>query len=88
MKLERQLLGSMILDPDRLELIAKIRTGIRLKSSAHQIIFRAIVARFHAQPKAPIDLVVIADDLRRSARLVQVGGPEYLAAIINAASPS
>jgi replicative DNA helicase len=78
---EQSVLGSILIDAD-----AILRVGDFLKSGdfyrqQHADIYEAMLA-LHAQ-REPIDLVTLGDELKRRARLDEVGGPAYLTSLMN-----
>src|ERR687895_2775818 len=79
---EQSVLGSILIDAD-----AILRVGDSLKPGdfyrpQHGEIYEAIRA-LHGQ-REPIDLVTLGDELARRERLEAVGGPAYLANLMNA----
>src|SRR5918996_630437 len=79
---EQSVLGSILIDAD-----AILRVGDFLKPgdfyrAQHGEIYEAMLA-LHGQ-REPIDLVTLGDELSRRDRLDEVGGPAYLASLMNA----
>lgn len=74
---EMSTLGSMLLSRDAIadvtEIIKKPADFFR---PAHQTIFQAIVARY--LDGAPVDPIVLADDLTKSGDVTRIGGASYL----------
>jgi replicative DNA helicase len=76
---ERAVLGTMLLDNDTIPLVIELLQKETFYSSAHQIIFDAIVSLFdHA---VAVDLTTLCDELKRRNVLDAVGGPGYLASL-------
>jgi replicative DNA helicase len=78
---EQSVLGSILIDAD-----AILRVGDFLKPGdfyrqQHGEIYEAMLA-LHGQ-REPIDLVTLGDELGRRDRLEEVGGPAYLATLMN-----
>jgi replicative DNA helicase len=78
---EHSVLGSILIDAD-----AILRVGDFLKPgdfyrAQHGEIYQAMLA-LHGQ-REPIDLVTLGDELGRRDRLEEVGGPAYLASLMN-----
>ena len=78
---EQSVLGSILIDAD-----AILRVGDFLKPGdfyrqQHGEIFEAMLS-LHGQ-REPIDLVTLGDELSRRDRLEEVGGPAYLASLMN-----
>ena len=78
---EQSVLGSILIDAD-----AILRVGDFLKPGdfyrqQHGEIYEAMLA-LHGQ-REPIDLVTLGDELGRRDRLEEVGGPAYLASLMN-----
>src|ERR671914_3000550 len=78
---EQRVLGSILIDAD-----AILRVGDFLKPgdfyrAQHGEIYEAILA-LHGQ-REPTDLVTLGDELGRRNRLEEVGGPAYLATLMN-----
>jgi replicative DNA helicase len=78
---EMALLGAMIFDNEVIgDVVEIINSPEALAFPAHKVVFEAIL-RLHLERK-PIDLVVLRDDLAKDRRLEQVGGAEYLMALV------
>ena len=75
-------LGSMLLDSDAV--VSAIETKIDAESfykPAHRVIFRAILDLFDRNEA--IDIVTLTNKLRNIGKLDEVGGPVYIADLIN-----
>jgi replicative DNA helicase len=74
-------LGSMLLSRDAVaDMTDVIKNPEDFYRPAHQTIFRAIVARYNAG--APIDPIVVNDDLIRSGDIDRIGGVTYLSHLV------
>lgn len=79
---EAAVLSACILSPDAFVEISPNLKGIDFFSQANRHIYEAIVA-LDAE-NTPADAVTVAQKLKSKDRLRQVGGPSYLAQILNA----
>ncbi len=77
---ERAVLGALIMDPERLDLIADQLTAADFFRAVHQQIFRAIIRLKDAS--RPVDLTTLREELTRSGDLGDVG-PAYLASLLD-----
>jgi replicative DNA helicase len=78
---ERSVLGAILLHNDAFNLTAEVIDAGDFFRDAHRRIFDKMVKlseRSHA-----IDLVTLKDELGRSGELEQVGGPAYIAALVD-----
>ncbi len=73
---EMSVLGTMIISKDALETVAEILKTEYFYLESHQIIFDTII-KLHDSKKS-IDLVVLAEELKRINKLDKVGGISYL----------
>lgn len=83
---ERSVLGSLLLDPSTLPKALEILQPEDFYWEAHQIIYKAILA---TEAKGqPIDLITVAEELRRNDQLEKIGGVEYLRLILDSVPTS
>ena len=78
---ERAVLGAILLHPDAFNLAAEVVDSGDFFRDAHRRIFDKmvnLVERGHA-----VDLVTLKDELGRSGELDEVGGPSYIAALVD-----
>lgn len=78
---ERGVLGSLIIDPEAMTLVAD---WLRLEDfyrDAHQIIYGAILAL--AERNTPADFITLCDLLEQQGQLAHVGDASYLTALIS-----
>jgi len=79
---EQSVLGSILIDPDAILKVADFLRPADFYRQQHSDIYESMVA-LHAQ-REPIDLVTLGDELARREHLEAVGGPAYLATLMNA----
>ncbi len=77
---EQSLLGGILLDNDGLPSAMEILTGDEFYREAHRVIFRAIQDLF--ERNEPVDLVTVVSLLSEKNQLDAVGGPTYLASLV------
>jgi replicative DNA helicase len=78
---EQGLLGCCLIAAEPCSLLASVRNPTALfYMEAHRLIAEAAIALY--QDGAPVDCVTVGAELRRRGKLEQVGGPEYLVAIV------
>jgi replicative DNA helicase len=78
---EQGVLGSILLFNEYLDEVADIITADHFYLDAHQRIYRAIL-RLHEAKVHAFDAVTVAEALSRSDELKEIGGADYLAAVI------
>lgn len=76
---EMCVLGSMMLDANKIDTVLKIIDGDCFYREDHMKIFDVLYAMHHRG--APIDLVLVRDELIQRSDLVAVGGVDYLVAL-------
>src|ERR671918_2425643 len=79
---EQSVLGSILIDRDAVLKVADFLRPADFYRQQHSDIYEAMLA-LHGQ-REPIDLVPLGDELARRDRLEGVGGPAYLATLMNA----
>jgi replicative DNA helicase len=79
---EQSVLGSILIDPEAILRVADFLRPPDFYRQQHADIYEAMLA-LHAQ-REPIDLVTLGDELERRERLQPVGGPAYLASLMDA----
>jgi replicative DNA helicase len=85
---EAAVLGSMIIDPERIsEVLEQLRTDAFYRIE-HQIIFDALVTLYEKNKGEAIDAVLLRDELEKRKQLEDVGGVEYLAKILDSVPSS
>jgi len=78
---EQSVLGSILIDADAILKVADFLRPVDFYRSQHASIYTGMLS-LHAQ-REPIDLVTLGDDLRRRNELDAIGGPAYLATLMN-----
>src|SRR3979411_2960016 len=78
---ERSVLGAILLHNDAFNLAAEVIDSGDFFRDAHRRIFDKMVKL--AERSGAIDLVTLKDELRRSGELDEVGGPAYIAALVD-----
>lgn len=79
---EAALLGSVLLDNQALDDVGHLVRPQDFASSAHQTIYEVMV--YLRKSGKPIDSVILHDELLKRNFLDRVGGPEYLAKVLEA----
>jgi replicative DNA helicase len=83
---ERGVLGSLLMDPSTLPKALEILQPSDFYWDVHQIIYKAILA---LEGRAePVDIVTVAEELRREGNLEKVGGVEYLRLLLESVPTS
>ncbi|MFP4355162.1 MAG: replicative DNA helicase [Phycisphaerae bacterium] len=77
---EACVLGSMLLDAPAIDQVILIVKEEHFYRPAHRLIFEAVVHMHDS--KAPIDLVTAKDELIRRKQLDEIGGIDYLVALV------
>ena len=78
---ERSVLGAILLHNDAFNLAAEVIDSRDFFRDAHRRIFDKMVTL--VERGDPIDLVTLKEELGRSAELEEVGGPAYIAALVD-----
>jgi replicative DNA helicase len=78
---EQSVLGSILIDADAILKVADFLRPLDFYRAQHADIYESMLA-LHGQ-REPIDLVTLGDELTRRERLDVIGGPAYLATLMN-----
>lgn len=79
---EQSLLGALLIDKDAIVAIAEILHPDHFyRTDQHGAIYGAILELF--EKREPIDLITVTEKLKQKGFLDKVGGPAYLAEIVN-----
>src|SRR6478736_3697037 len=78
---ERSVLGAILLHNDAFNLAAEVIDAADFFRDAHRRIFDKMVAL--AERGDAIDLVTLKEELGRSGEIDEVGGPAYIAALVD-----
>ncbi|MCL6581913.1 MAG: replicative DNA helicase, partial [Firmicutes bacterium] len=79
---EQSVLGSLLLDRDAIATAVELLRPEDFYEEVHQLIFQAVV-RLYDQNR-PVDVVTLAEELRREGHLERVGGASYLGTLARA----
>lgn len=83
---ERSVLGSLLMDPSTLPRALEILQPSDFYWDTHQLIYKAILS---LEGRAePVDIVTVAEELRRQGQLDKVGGVEYLRLVLESVPTS
>jgi replicative DNA helicase len=74
-------LGSMLIDPDAIDQVTGFLRAEDFYRDANRTIYEAILTLQMQRTKA--DYITITDELERQSKLDDVGGPAYIAELIN-----
>lgn len=85
-ELEEAVLGAILIDRNCIIEIASILKPESFYVDAHATIFSSILSLF--AKSQPIDLLTVIEDLRKSAKLEEVGGAYYLSELTNKVASS
>ncbi|GHO72626.1 replicative DNA helicase [Ktedonobacter sp. SOSP1-85] len=78
---EAALLGSLIIDPEAIGLVADILSPDDFYRQAHSTIYEAILTLYEQQE--PADLVTLYDELSRRGKLDDVVNDDYITSLVN-----
>ncbi|MBP8125633.1 MAG: replicative DNA helicase [Caldilineaceae bacterium] len=81
MEAEKAVLGSLLIDPDAIIKIANFLRAEDFFRERHTWIYEAVLL-LHER-REPADFVTLVDELERSGRLEEIGGPAYVTELIN-----
>lgn len=81
MEAEISVLGAMLLDNDVIADVVRAVDKDDFYSTAHKVIFEAIVELF--DDKKAVDLIILAEGLKLRGTLEQAGGIDYLTNLVN-----
>lgn len=77
---EGAILGAVLLEPERFDQVAEVLSPEHFYADSNRRIWEAILALQEASK--PLDIVAVAEHLRGTGRLQQVGGTPYLAQLL------
>ncbi len=78
---ERGVLGSIIIDPDAVALVADFLNADDFYRDAHRSIYEAIQELYNH--REPADFLTLCDELERRNKLDDIGGASYITSLIN-----
>jgi replicative DNA helicase len=74
-------LGSIIIDPEAVVLVADFLQPEDFYRDAHRTVYEVILQLY--EQREPADFITICDELERLSKLEQVGGASYITSLIN-----
>jgi replicative DNA helicase len=78
---ERSVLGAILIDNEAFNVAASVIDARAFFRDAHRRIFDRMVAL--SERSQPIDLITLKEELERAGELDEVGGPAYIAALLD-----
>ncbi|MCI0398976.1 MAG: replicative DNA helicase, partial [Chloroflexi bacterium] len=78
---EEALLGSLLIDPDAIFEVASFLRPVAFYREQNRWIYEAILDL--NERREPVDLITLADELRRRSQLDELGGEAYIIGLIN-----
>ncbi|MEK7171147.1 MAG: replicative DNA helicase [Patescibacteria group bacterium] len=78
---ESAVLGAVLVNKEAMDKVADILISEDFYSQANQAIFRAVLRLY--EKRSPIDLVTLTNELEGVKELDMIGGPAYLADLVN-----
>ncbi len=81
LKAERSVLGAILIDNDSMNVAAAMIDSKAFFRDAHRRIFEKMLDL--SERSQPIDLVMLKEELERSGDLEEVGGPAYIASLVD-----
>jgi replicative DNA helicase len=77
---ETSVLGSMLIDKDAVFTVAPILQPEHFYNETYKFIYGAILSLY--EEREPIDLVTVADQLKKKRQLKKIGGSSFLASLV------
>jgi len=78
---ERSVIGAILIDNEAFNVAASVIDSRAFFRDAHRRIFERMIAL--AERSQPIDLVTLKEELERAGELDEVGGPAYIASLVD-----
>ncbi|OGF46213.1 MAG: replicative DNA helicase [Candidatus Firestonebacteria bacterium RIFOXYC2_FULL_39_67] len=78
---EKSVIGSMLIEPEALQKVVELLKEDSFYRDSHRKIFSAVMRLF--DNNQPVDLITVAEELKKNNELDRVGGAEYIAELIN-----
>jgi replicative DNA helicase len=78
---EYGVLGSLIIDPEAIALVADFLTPEDFYRDAHRTLYDVILALY--EKRQPADFITLNDELERQGKLKDIGGPGYITGLCN-----
>ncbi len=85
---EASVLGSMLLDPERIGEVIEIVSQECFYRVEHRYMFDAIVSLYEKNKSHGLDAVLLRDELEKRKQLEEVGGVEYIGKILDSVPSS
>lgn len=79
---EQAILGAVLLEPETIDIVRENLQGNEMYSIAHAKILRRMFALYESEQ--PVDLILLADQLRENKELEDIGGIGYLTKLAGA----
>jgi replicative DNA helicase len=76
---EQSILGAILIDRDAIVAVAEFLRPEHFYEGAHQTIFKAALSLY--EERKPIDVVTLAEKLKKQKKLTQIGGRAYLVSL-------
>ncbi|HTU81239.1 MAG TPA: replicative DNA helicase [Candidatus Acidoferrales bacterium] len=80
---EMAVLGSILIDKKMMEIVDEIVVPGDFYAHVHETIYGALLQLYRDNPNAPLDKIVLADELRNRDALEKVGGLAYINALMD-----
>lgn len=80
-EVEISVLGSILIDPDAIIVVADFLRPEHFYTEANSKIFKAILDLY--EERSPIDIVTLTNKLKKNRDLAKIGGAGYLAELVN-----
>src|SRR5215472_11284962 len=78
---ECAVLGSIMIDPDAIVLVADFLSSEDFYRDAHRTLYGVIVQLY--DQRQPADFITVCDELERRKSLEEIGGAGYITSLIN-----
>jgi len=85
---EAAVLGSMIIDPECTNDVIELLKAEAFYRVEHQMVFDALITLYETNRGGAIDAVLLRNELEKRGQLVEVGGVEYIAKIMDSVPSS
>lgn len=80
-QVEASVLGAILIDPDAIVEVIDFLKPDHFYSDSHQSIYSSMMKLY--EEHHPIDLITLSTELKKSKKLTQIGGTEYLSELVN-----
>lgn len=86
LEIEKAVLGALMIDKDAYAIVCEILRPESFYEPRNQMVYTAI--RDLSMDEKPVDMLTVADQLAKSGKLEQVGGPGYIAELSSGVATS